>query len=1054
MPKLEPASGSSMDVSRLPHPPHRLPLLGDLLGGNVRQRPLQTAMANARELGPIFTRRFLDRDVVFVCGADLVAEVSDESRFAKHVAPGLAMIRGIAGDGLFTAYNHEPNWQKAHDILLPAFAMSSMRTYHPTMLKVARTLIAHWDAHVGGEPVGVAEDMTKLTMDTIGMAGFGYDFGSFDRDSEHPFISALSRSLAYVQAKTRELPWTAPLHRRDDERFAADAALMNGIVDEVIAARKASGEHGTSDLLGLMLEATHPDDGTTLDEVNIRNQVITFLIAGHETTSGALSFALHYLVKNPAVLARAQAEVDAMWGDVADPDPSFEDVGKLRYVRQILNETLRLWPTAAAFAREATVDTVIGGGYPVRKGQWLLVLAPALHRDPVWGDNVEAFDPDRFTPEREKARPVHAFKPFGTGERACIGRQFALHEATLLLGLLIHRYRLLDHADYQLKIKETLTVKPTGFTLKLARRTTEDRHQATVVAMRTEEGGVAGRARTGTTLRVLHGSNLGTCREFARRIAEDGKGYGFETTVAPLDAYAGGLPTDGPVVVVAASYNGRPTDDAAEFTAALPDVDATGVSYAVLGVGDRNWAATYQRMPTLIDEGLAAAGARRLLDRGEADASGDLDGDVSSWSARMWRALLESYGDPDAVAPSTQDSPSWTVTRLAGGVTSALEARHELRPMTVLSNEELVDVDHPLGRSKRHLRIALPEGVTYRTADHLTVLPDNRPELVERAARLLRLDLDELIAFSGRTPLPVDRPVTVRQLLTHFVELQDPATRDQVRVLAEHNPCPPERAALLAMAEREDFGGPSLLEIMATQSAGTLPLEVFLECVPAMRPRHYSISSSPLTARGEVDLMVAPLAAPHRHGDGTFVGVGSHHVTGLRPGDTVRARVSPCREAFRLPADTGVPVILVSAGTGLAPFRGAVADRVAKGVTSPALCYFGCDHPDVDYLHRAEFEAAEAAGAVRMRPTFWKAPENGWEFVQHRIAAEGEEVWSLLEAGAHVYVCGDGRRMSPAVRQSFLSLYRNRTGADEAKAALWLDSLIATDRYVEDVYAG
>ncbi|WP_086827895.1 bifunctional cytochrome P450/NADPH--P450 reductase [Allokutzneria sp. NRRL B-24872] len=1015
-----------MDTSRLPHPPHRLPLLGDLLGGDVRRRPVQTALANARSLGPVFTRRFLDREVVFVCGADLVAEVSDESRFAKHLAPGLEMVREIAGDGLFTAYNHEPNWQKAHDALLPAFAMSSMRTYHPTMLKVARTLIEHWDRHVDGEPVQVPEDMTKLTMDTIGLAGFGYDFGSFDRATEHPFVSALGRSLGRVQAKTRELPWTAPLHRKEDRQFEADVALMNKIVDDVIAARKASGEHGTGDLLGLML------DGGELDEINIRNQVITFLIAGHETTSGALSFALHYLVKNPVVLARAQAEVDAMWGEAERPDPDFADVGKLRYVRQILNEALRLWPTAAAFAREATVDTTLGG-QEIHQGQWVIVLTPALHRDPVWGDNVEAFDPDRFTPEREKARPVHAFKPFGTGERACIGRQFALHEATLLLGLLIHRYRLIDHADYQLDIKETLTLKPSGFTMKLARRTSR------VIAVEAAQGvqrAVAGQAKAGTALRVLHGSNLGTCREFARRIADDGKEFGFDTAVAPLDDYASGLPTDGPVVIVAASYNGRPTDDAVAFDAALSEMDGSGVNYAVLGVGDRNWAATYQRMPTLIDAGLASSGANRLVERGEADASGDLDGDVAAWSARMWAALLEAYGDPSA---KPQEGPQWTVAPLIGDTTSALDARHGLQRMTVLSNDELVDVDHPLGRSKRHLRVALPAGATYRTADHLTVLPDNRPEQVERAARLLRLDLDELIAFSGRSPLPVDRPVTVRQLLTHFVELQDPATEEHVRLLAEHNPCPPERAALRA-------NGESLLDIMEAHPAGTLPLDVFLRCVAPMRPRHYSISSSPQNSADVVDLMVSPLR------NGSFVGVGSHHVTRLRPGDTVRARVSPCREVFRLASDE--PVIMISAGTGLAPFRGGIADRVARGVTSPALCYFGCDHPDVDYLHRAEFEAAEVAGAVKMRPTFWKAPEHGWEFVQHRIAADADEVWELLEAGARVLVCGDGRRMSPAVRQSFLAVHAARTGADEAASQRWLDELIATDRYVEDVYAG
>ncbi|WP_031940893.1 cytochrome P450, partial [Prescottella defluvii] len=134
---------------------------------------------------------------------------------------------------------------------------------------------------------------------------------------------------------------------------------------------------------------------------------------------GALSFALHYLARNPDVLAKARAEVDAVWGDEAPP---FEKVAKLRYVRRVLDETLRLWPTAPAYAREAREDTVLGGRYPMRAGDWVLVLIPSLHRDPAWGSDPERFDPDRFAPEHVRGRAPHIYKPFGTGERACIGR--------------------------------------------------------------------------------------------------------------------------------------------------------------------------------------------------------------------------------------------------------------------------------------------------------------------------------------------------------------------------------------------------------------------------------------------------------------------------------------------------------------------------------------------------------------------------------------------------------------------------------------------------------
>ncbi|MYW20071.1 reductase, partial [Streptomyces sp. SID2955] len=141
-------------------------------------------------------------------------------------------------------------------------------------------------------------------------------------------------------------------------------------------------------------------------------------------------------------------------------------------------------------------------------------------------------------------------------------------------------------------------------------------------------------------------------------------------------------------------------------------------------------------------------------------------------------------------------------------------------------------------------------------------------------------------------------------------------------------------------------------------------------------------------------------------------------------------------------------------GTGLAPFRGAVLDRHHTGSTGTLLCYFGCDHPDVDFLHREEFEAAEAAGAVSMRPTFMHASENGARFVQERIARESEEVWAVLEAGGRVYVCGDGRRMAPAVREAFMAIYRERTGASDEQAVAWLAALVGSGRYVEDVWAG
>lgn len=454
------------ELHRIPHPRHRLPLLGDVLGADLRT-PLQDSLRYARELGPIFRRRAFNREFVFVWGAGLVADLADETRFAKHVGVGIANLRPVVGDGLFTTYNHEPNWQLAHDVLAPGFSRDAMAGYHPMMLAVADRLMDHWDrALAAGRTVDVPGDMTKLTLETIARTGFGHDFGSFERTRPHPFVTAMIGTLSYAQ-RLNSVPWPFLL-RRAARRNEGDIAYLNRTVDDLVRARTANGP-GDGDLLDRMLETAHPETGERLCPRNVRRQVITFLVAGHETTSGALSFALHYLSRHPDVAARARAEVDRVWGATAVPD--YDQVAKLRYVRRILDESLRLWPTAPAFAREAHEDTVLGGVHPMRRGAWALVLTAMLHRDPeVWGADAERFDPDRFDPKAVRTRPPHSFKPFGTGARACIGRQFALHEATLVLGLLLRRYELRCDPGYRLRVTERLTLMPEGLRLRLERR--------------------------------------------------------------------------------------------------------------------------------------------------------------------------------------------------------------------------------------------------------------------------------------------------------------------------------------------------------------------------------------------------------------------------------------------------------------------------------------------------------------------------------------------------------------------------------------------------------
>ncbi|WP_309222041.1 cytochrome P450 [Aeromicrobium sp. S22] len=453
-----------------PHPPGRRPVVGDLLGADPAA-PLQSTMRRAEGLGPIFELKIFDQKFVFVTSAELAAELADESLFEKALSPALVALREFAGQGLFTAYNDETNWALAHDLLRPAFTRDAMRRYHPIMLAAARELFDTWDARPG--PVDVSADMTRLTLETISRTAFSQDFGSFTREDPHPFIPAMIAALRAGQRKgtLASMPGSAMMARRIDRRNAHHQAYVDRLLDDLIAARRA-GDDDNDDLLGIMLHSPHPETGQRLDDVNIRHQILTFLVAGHETTSGALSFALHHLSRSPAALQQAQAEVDRVLGPDPDVEPTFEQVPKLRYVRRVLDEALRLWPTAPAFGRSPRRTTTLSTGHVMRPGDWALVLLPLVHRDPtVWGEDADQFDPDRFLPGRSRGRLPHAYKPFGTGERSCIGRQFALHEAVLVLAQMLHSYDLEPDPAYELRISERLTLMPVGFELTLTPRT-------------------------------------------------------------------------------------------------------------------------------------------------------------------------------------------------------------------------------------------------------------------------------------------------------------------------------------------------------------------------------------------------------------------------------------------------------------------------------------------------------------------------------------------------------------------------------------------------------
>ena len=1042
------------ELDSVPSAEGTLPPASDLVG-----RPYALPIDILGELhGPLFYADFTGARKLYACSRELVEELCDENRFAKNLMQPLERVRHLAGDGLFSAYHGEPNWQKAHDVLMPGFSYAGLRNYHSAMLDIGTQLIDRWDACVGHRPADASADLQKLAMDTVGLAGFGARFDSFN----HQGLAPIPQSFTAALGELRENAMTP--------QFDQELAYLHRSLDELVEQHQSASGPESDDLLYVML-GRDADGKPLLSPDNVRNQIMTFLIAGQLTTSELMPITLYNLMQNPTVLSRVATEVDAVFGVDDDYLPSYDDIGKLGYLRQAINETLRLSPPVVGFDRMALADTVIGDKYPIRQDEAVSVLTGALHRQPEWGDNVELFDPDRFDTARSADRPGAVFKPFGTGARSCIGRQFALHEATMIIARLIHRYRLINSQHYVLRFENDRSRRPVGFELDLIRRTPQERRSATTLAAPTPErstSGAVSAVKAGTTLAVLHGSNLGTCRALAKQLAEEATDLGCTASVAPLDDFAGALPQTDAIVIVASSYNGQPTDDARAFLAWLLSADATldGAPYfAVLGVGDRNWADTYQAVPKHIDERLTELGAPPLIPLTSADVSGDLNGTVEEFSVALREALGRHFRDPDATPVNDADEPLYDMHPILGPVTAAIDALYAVTPMTVLGNTALVGDDVTLGGAKRFVRVALPDGVEYQTGDHLTVLADNPPDLVTTVLELLGIEGEQRLSINPRRTsrrlIALDREVSARELLTHFVELRKPATRSQLRRLAASNPCPPERERLEQLAVSADPCTLSPLECLREFPACELTGAELLELLEPMTPRHYSIASSSRLTPGRVALVVSVLDAPARSGHGLFQGVASNHLAAMAPGAQIRARVDPARQAFRAGADPAKNVILVSAGTGVAPFRGFLGDRLAAkrhGTPyAPALCFFGIRNPDVDYIFREQFEAAEAVGIVRMRPAFSRAPQDGVRYVQDRIAADADEVWELLgdpTKQTHVYVCGDGAKMAPSVRQAFIDIYRARTGSDESQARDWLIGLVESDRYVEDVWAG
>ncbi len=1051
------------DTATIPAP-KMLPLVG-----NLHQIPKAGLIGHLLGVSKdfvdpgIFKLRFGSRVGIFVTHPDLVAELCDETRFRKIPGPGLRVVRKFAGDGLFTAFSEEANWGKAHRILLPAFSQRSMRGYYDLILEVCDKLVAKW-TRLAGEEILVADDMTRLTLDSIAIAGFGHRFESFEHDELDPFLLSLGEALGEALNVITRLPIQQKFAKKSTAQFNADIATMNKLVDDVIAQRRAN-PTDAKDLLNLMLTAVDPETGEGLDDLNIRYQVLTFLIAGHETTSGLLTFAFMELLKAPAVLAQAYAEVDRVLP--GDTRPAYEHLAHLKVIERIVKETQRLWPTAPAFSVGPHEDQVIGGKWKLRKDRPVNIYAPGLQRHPSAWDAPEEFDIDRWLPDAEAEHHPHAYKPFGNGARACIGRQFALVEAKLAIAMILQKFAIADRRGYRMTLKESLSIKPDDFWMRVRMRKPGERLTvAEPVRIESDGADIGSAAGAGQRLSVIYGTSLGTARDIAEEIVERASNDGFEARAISMDEALNTLPEDRVIVAVTATYNGRAPDSALAAEAAIDagqfaEAKWPETRFAVLGIGNSQWP-NYQAFPKKIDAAFEATGAQRLCPRGEANGDGDFDGGVARFLKDLWAALGSKGVAVKASGLSLQ-------------IVDGRDARAAVLPdqaveMEIVRNDELVRPadglwdfaqESPRG-STRFITIKLPEGQVYAAGDHIAVYARNRKEHVDLAIERLGVAGAMQVVPSGSSGrlrhLPIGRTVTVRQLLTDFVEIQDPMPRRALDIVAAQTRCPNTKAELAKLADDAAWQAEvadkrlTLLGLLVKFPAAELSLDSFVELSSAVAPRFYSIASSPLDSADTCDLIVGTVQAPAWSGVGTHQGFASTHMRDLGVGEHIFGYLRRPNPPFAPPQDGAVPLVLIGPGTGFAPLRGFIQERAALDATAPCHLFFGARHPDHDWLCRDEMERWAADGVIDLHMAYSQMPGHPHRYVQDAIWAARDAVWDVVQNGGQIFLCGDGRYMAPAVRDTLIRIHADKTAGDHLAGSTWLEGLIEDGVYHQDVF--
>ncbi|WP_248965403.1 cytochrome P450 [Sphaerisporangium perillae] len=369
-----------------------------------------------------------------------------------HKGVGLVQARRAIGDGLLTSEGDL--WRKQRRMIQPVFQNKRISRMDAVIAAEAANLVERLRAHTGGEPVDVVQEMTWLSLGVLGRTLLDADLGAFSSIG-HSFEAVQDQAM-FELVTLSKVPMWVPLPKQ--MRFRRARAELQRIVDHLVADRLARpGELG-DDVVSRLIASTRQEADPRVGRQRMRDELVTLLLAGHETTASTLAWTFHLIDRHPEVRDRLHAEAVEVLGDRL---PVHEDLHRLRYTAMVVEEVMRLYPPVWMLPREAQGDDEVGG-YHVPAGSDVLISPYTLHRHPAFWDEPDRFDPERFDPDRPVNRPRYAYIPFGAGPRFCVGNHLGMMEATFVIAMIARDLRLTQLPGHDVVPEPMLSLRVRG----------------------------------------------------------------------------------------------------------------------------------------------------------------------------------------------------------------------------------------------------------------------------------------------------------------------------------------------------------------------------------------------------------------------------------------------------------------------------------------------------------------------------------------------------------------------------------------------------------------